>query len=292
MSLVDELSARCRFPDRPVLECAVSGGADSLALLVLAGRTGREVNAIHVDHGLRPDSAGDARVVAEAADRFGATFSCHRVDVEPGSNLEARARAARYAALPDDVLTGHTADDQVETMLLNLMRGAGLEGLSGIRRDRRPILDLRRAETAALCEQIGLTPVCDPTNDDPALRRNRVRSELLPLLDDIAERDVVPVIARQADHLRAAADWIGQHARALDPTDVRSLTSGPAPVAQIALRRFIQSETGSDHPPRADTLARALDVVHGHIRSTELGGGWTLRRRQGVLRVESAAGRG
>ena len=75
MSLVDELSARCRFPDRPVLECAVSGGADSLALLVLAGRTGREVNAIHVDHAQRPYSAGDARVGAEAADRFGATYS-------------------------------------------------------------------------------------------------------------------------------------------------------------------------------------------------------------------------
>ena len=292
MSLVDELSARCRFPERPHLECAVSGGPDSLALLVLACRTGRTVTAVHVDHGLRSDSAADARVVADAAERFGAGFSSHRVCVEPGPNLEARARAARYAVLPDDVLTGHTADDQVETILLNLMRGAGIEGLSGIRRDRRPILDLRRTETVALCGHLGLVPVKDPTNQDPALRRNRVRAELLPLLNDIAQRDVVPVIARQADHLRAAGDWIELLADELDPTDVRALADSPSPVAQVALRRYLQAQTGADHPPRAATIARALDVVHGRVRATELGGGWTLRRRQGVLRVEPAAGRG
>ncbi len=292
MSLVDELSTRCRFPDRPVLECAVSGGPDSLAMLVLACRTGRTVTAVHVDHGLRPGSAADVQVVADAAERFGAGFSSHRVCVEPGPNLEARARAARYAVLPDGVLTGHTADDQVETILLNLMRGAGIEGLSGIRRDRRPILDLRRAETVALCGRLGLVPVNDPTNQDPALRRNRVRAELLPLLNDIAQRDVVPVIARQADHLRAAGDWIERLARELDPTDVRALADSPSPVAQVALRRYIQAETAADHPPRGDTIARSLDVVHGRVRSTELGGGWTLRRRQGVLRVEPAGGRG
>ena len=94
--------------------------------------------------------------------------------------LEARAREARYDALPRDVLTGHTADDQAETVLLNLLRGAGTAGLAGIRRDRRPLLDLRRAETAALCAELGLSPVVDPTNASPAWRRNRVRRELRP----------------------------------------------------------------------------------------------------------------
>ena len=82
-----------------------------------------------------------------SAPRFGPSA----VEVAPGPNLEARARAARYAALPADVLTGHTADDQAETVLLNLLRGAGLDGLAGMRPDRRPLLALRRAETHALC---------------------------------------------------------------------------------------------------------------------------------------------
>lgn len=292
MNLVDELAARCRFPDRPTLDCAVSGGADSLALLVLACHSGRPVIAAHVDHGLRPDSAADADVVADAARHFGAGFACHRVQVDPGANLEARARAARYAVLPEGVLTGHTADDQVETILLNLMRGAGLEGLSGIRRERRPLLDLRRSETAALCDHVGLQPVVDLTNEDLTLRRNRVRADLVPLLDEIAQRDVVPVIARQADYLREVAEWLVSLSESVDACEVSALIDSPPPVARVALRRFIQEQTGADHPPSADTLTRSLDVVRGRIRSTELGRGWTLRRRDGVLRVEPGSGRG
>src|SRR5205085_4964171 len=128
--------------------------------------------------------------------------------------------------LPADVLTGHTADDQAETVLLNLLRGAGLDGLAGMApgpRPRRPILGLRRHETWALCQFMGLTPVDDPSNADPAHRRNRVRHELLPLLDVIAQRDVVPVLARQASLLRDEAELLDGFAAALDPTDARAL---------------------------------------------------------------------
>ncbi|HEX5365549.1 MAG TPA: ATP-binding protein, partial [Acidimicrobiales bacterium] len=123
----------------------MSGGADSLALLVLAARAGCRVTAVHVDHGLRPGSAGEADVVRAVAADVGAGFRAERVEVAPGPDLEARARAARYAVLPPGALTGHTADDQAETVLLNLIRGAGLEGLAGMRADqRRPLLALRR----------------------------------------------------------------------------------------------------------------------------------------------------
>ncbi|MHB1854368.1 MAG: ATP-binding protein, partial [Acidimicrobiales bacterium] len=98
----------------------MSGGADSLALLVLAVATGRAVTAFHVDHGLRPGSAAEADRVAAAAAGLGAGFRALSVEVEPGPNLEARARAARRAVLPPDASTGHTADDQAETVLLNL----------------------------------------------------------------------------------------------------------------------------------------------------------------------------
>src|SRR5205823_5327540 len=137
--------------------CGVSGGADSLSLLVLAVAAGCPVTAVHVDHGMRPGSANEAAVVADAATRFGAEFRSERVQVDPGSNLEARARAARSAVLPADCLLGHTADDQAETVLLNLLRGAGVEGLAGIRADvRHPILGLRRHETHDLCARLGL----------------------------------------------------------------------------------------------------------------------------------------
>ena len=210
-ALVDELLTRCELPElperrrQPAVTCAVSGGADSLALLVLVRAAGFEATAVHVDHGLRAGSAAEADVVAAAAARFGAGFRAERVVIEPGPNLEARARAARYAVLPAGVLTGHTADDQAETVLLNLLRGSGLDGLAGMRAvpagtgPRRPLLAIRRAETVALCTAFGLQPVADPSNADPAHRRNRIRHELLPLAAAIAERDVAALLARQAD---------------------------------------------------------------------------------------------
>src|SRR5256885_8281133 len=173
---VERLLARCTFPPAGVpVTCAVSGGADSLALLVLATEAGCNVTAVHVDHGLRPGSAAEANVVRDAAARYGAAFRSERVDVAPGPNLEARARAARFAVLPPDVLTGHTADDQAETILLNLVRGAGLDGLRGMPRARRPLIQLRRSDTHALCDELGLSPVVDPMNASRSLRRNRVR---------------------------------------------------------------------------------------------------------------------
>ena len=123
----------------------MSGGADSLALLALASAAKCVVTAVHVDHGLRPGSHTEAAVVAAAAERFGAAFDARRAPVDPGPNLEARAREARYAVLPKDALTGHTADDQAETVLLNLLRGAGLDGLAGMTAARHPLLRVRRA---------------------------------------------------------------------------------------------------------------------------------------------------
>ncbi|HEY5110018.1 MAG TPA: ATP-binding protein, partial [Acidimicrobiales bacterium] len=131
--LVAGLLARCTFPPPgDPLVCGVSGGPDSLALLVLATAAGCRVTAVHVDHGLRTGSADEAGVVAEVAARFGAGFRSERVVVADGPNLEARARAARHAVLPEGTLLGHTADDQAETMLLNLLRGAGLDGLAAM----------------------------------------------------------------------------------------------------------------------------------------------------------------
>ena len=281
--------ARCSFPvPGTAVTCAVSGGADSLALLVLAVESGCEVTAIHVDHGLRAGSEREADVVATAAERWGAAFRSITVEVEPGSDLEARARRARYDALPPGVLTGHTADDQAETVLLNLLRGAGLDGLAGFDPGTRPLRALRRRETHKLCADLGIQPVHDPSNDDPRFRRNRVRHELLPLLDAIAERDVAGVLARQADHLRADAALLDELSRALDPTDARALAAAPPPLAARAVRRWLR-DGPEQHPPDAATVARVLAVARGEAVACDVGGGRAVRRHAQHLYVADRA---
>jgi tRNA(Ile)-lysidine synthase len=290
--LADAL-ARCSFPPPgTAVTCAVSGGPDSLALLVLAVRAGLEVTAVHVDHGIRRGSDAEAAVVAAACAALGAHFRSERVAVAPGSNLEARARASRYEVLPADVLTGHTADDQAETVLLNLLRGSGVEGLAGIRRDgRRPLLDLRRTDTEAVCAAAGLDPVRDPSNVDPIHRRNRVRHEVLPLLDDVAGRDLVPILVRQAELLADVADHLGAAADGLDPTDGRALAAAPPVLARVAVRRWlVAAGVGDGHPPDAATVARVLAVATGDRTATEVAGGWRVARTANRLRLEPPPG--
>jgi tRNA(Ile)-lysidine synthase len=278
------LLARCTFPPSgSEVTCAVSGGADSMALLVLAVTAGCTVTAVHVDHGLRPGSHLEADVVRDASARLGAAFRSVTVDVGDGPNLEARARAARYAALPPDVLTGHTADDQAETVLVNLLRGAGASGLAAMRPGpRRPLLGLRRADTVALCDALGMAVVDDPSNLDPRHLRNRVRHELLPLLDEMARRDLVPVLTRQADVARDEADLLDELAATLDPTDARALAAAPTALARRAVRAWLSEE----HPPDLATVERVLDVARGTALATDVGRGRRVSRHQQRLRLE------
>ncbi|MDH3752631.1 MAG: tRNA lysidine(34) synthetase TilS [Acidimicrobiia bacterium] len=288
-----ELLDRCSFPAAgTAVTCAVSGGADSLALLVLAVESGCRVTAVHVDHGLRPGSSTEADVVAAASIRFGATFRSQIVVVDRGANLEARARAARFAVLPADVLTGHTADDQAETVLVNLLRGSGIDGLAGMRRDRHPLLGLRRSETAALCAALDLDVVSDPMNDDHRFQRVRIRHELLPLLESIAGRDVVPILARQADHLRGVAELLSELADGVDPTDARTLHEASPAIAAVALRSWIQRETGSSHPTDSASIDRVMAVVANRVRAAEVNGGYRVARTAQRLRIEPPANDG
>jgi tRNA(Ile)-lysidine synthase len=287
-ALVSELLERCTFPPAGTsLACGVSGGADSLALLVLAVAAGCDVTAIHVDHGLREGSAEEAEVVVAAAARVGARVRCRRVTVASGPNLEARARAARLAVLPRGVATGHTMDDQAETILVNLLRGAGADGLAGMEPGpRHPLLGLRRRETHALCHAMGLVPVCDASNDDPAFVRNRVRHELLPLCASVAGRDPVPLLARQAGVLRDEVALMEALARDRlpDPSDARAVARAPLPLARRALRRWLRESDA--HPPSSAAVDRVLAVAQGLAVGTELSGGKQVRRSGGRLRVE------
>ncbi len=143
-----------------------------------------------------------------------------RAEVSAGPNLEARARAARRAVLPPGAATGHTMDDQAETVLLRLLRGTGPDGLSAMRPGpEHPLLALRRNEALEVTLGAGLDPLSDPSNSDPRILRNRVRHELLPLCSELAGRDVAPLLARLALLAGEDSDWLAAQAADLDPTD-------------------------------------------------------------------------
>jgi tRNA(Ile)-lysidine synthase len=288
-SYATHLIARTTFPAKgALLDCAVSGGPDSLALLVLAVAAGCEVTAYHVDHGLRPGSDEEASVVAAAAAAVGAGFVSLRVDCPPGPNLEARARKARLAVLPAGAATGHTADDQAETILLNLLRGAGLDGLAGMRPGpQHPILAIRRFETEQLVDSLHLAVVRDPSNHDARFRRNRVRHELLPLASEIAGRDVVALLCRQAALIADDADFLSSLSEAVDPTSVRQLETAPIAVARRALRSWLRTMTPDGQPPDAAALERVLEVAAGTYVAAEVVGGTRVRRSRGQLHADS-----
>ena len=279
------LLARCAFPSPgTTVDCAVSGGPDSLALLVLAVEAGLMVTAWHVDHGLRPGSDAEGERVAVVADSLGAAAVSVTAMVGDGPNLEARAREARLDALPDGVLTGHTADDQAETVLLNLLRGSGVHGSAGIGDPgRRPLLGLRRSETRALCVACGLEPLDDPMNDDPRFVRNRIRNEVLPLLAEVSDRDPVPLLARHAGLAGEAVVLLDALIADIDPTDARTLAVLSPELARLALRGWLTGLLGG-RPPDAAAIDRVFDVAGGLVRATEVAGGLRIERSRGRLR--------
>jgi tRNA(Ile)-lysidine synthase len=231
--------------------CAVSGGPDSMAMLdVLAGLApllALEVLAVGVDHGLRPDAAIELGLAAAHADRLGVPFRTERVAVPSGSNLQARARDARYDALErarlalgaDFVATAHTADDRAETVLLRMLRGSGLRGLgvlparSGTR--IRPLLRARRADVLLHLERHRVPFATDPSNTDPRFLRSRVRGEVLPLLASLDPRVV--------EHLN---DWADEAA---------SLAPEPELLTRLGRRQRSALETSLARGRRVASVA-------------------------------------
>jgi tRNA(Ile)-lysidine synthase len=185
--------------DPPALAVAVSGGPDSLALLLLAHAALPGVHAATVDHGLRPESAAEAEEVARLCGRLGVPHRILTVRVErAGDGVQAAARDARYAALAgwmeaeglELLATAHHADDQAETLLMRLNRGSGVAGLAGVRAEGavpgsggrlrlcRPLLGWRRGELQDIVEAAGLQAARDPSNEDEAYDRARLRRQL------------------------------------------------------------------------------------------------------------------
>ena len=149
----------------------------------------------------------------------------------------------------------------------------------------RPLLALRRHETRRLCADLGLQPVADPSNTDPRFVRNRVRAELLPLMADIADRDVVPLVLRTADTVDADLAWLDAAAAAIDPTDARALAAAPLAIARRAVRRWLSRD---GYPPDAATVERVLGVARGEHVACEIAGGLRVQRHE--QRLSAVAG--
>lgn len=198
-----------RHHPAPAAVVGLSGGADSLALTAAALAEGLVVHAVCVDHQLQPGSGVVAERAAATARFLGATAEVVAVDVDKRGSMEAAARRARYAALREaaagrPIWVGHTVDDQAETLLLRAVRGtaAGMLPVNG--QVHRPLLSQSRETTTAACAELGLQPWRDPHNADFSFARVAVRHRVIPLLNEIFDRDTVGSLARAAQV--AAAD--------------------------------------------------------------------------------------
>jgi tRNA(Ile)-lysidine synthase len=252
---------------------ALSGGADSLALAAAsafeAPKRGLRAAAVTVDHGLQDGSADAAAAAAARAQALGLDARVVRVEVTGAGGPEAAAREARYAALRDAaraagaaaILLGHTLDDQAETVLLGLARGAGATSLQGMAatsdldgvRLLRPLLDVRRTTTRAACAAEGLDAWDDPQNADPRFARVRVREKVLPVLEAELGPGIAEALARTAAQLREDADAfdemidetiedIVEHAEAGISVSVAALAANPAALRNRIIRHVVASE--------------------------------------------------
>jgi tRNA(Ile)-lysidine synthase len=258
----------------------------------------------HLDHTLRPDSADDASFVANAAAALDLPCHLRRTDVAAlaraeGRSIEDAGREARYRFLAEVaeahglVATAHTLDDQAETVLLNLLRGSGLAGARGMpaRRDRvvRPLLGERRAALTAWLDAAGLPYRRDPTNDDAAFLRNRVRAELVPLLESLRPGAVERIgryasLATDDDVLldELAAAELERRAR-----DGRIDWRDPP---QPALGRRVLRLAIGDPAPAAERIEALLEAAAGERGGVtiELGGGRTATVRERLIRMQWA----
>ncbi|HMM08799.1 MAG TPA: tRNA lysidine(34) synthetase TilS [Paracoccus solventivorans] len=305
--------------DLPALGVAVSGGSDSLALLHLAAAWARprglRIEAATVDHRLRPESAAEAESVARSCAGLGIAHEIlvwdHGGDV-PGNLMDAARRArlrllAGWAAARGlgAVALGHTQDDQAETLLMRLARGAGLDGLSGMAESRqqggilwlRPLLGLRREALRDWLRGQGIAWADDPSNDDPGYERVRVRRAIAAL------GLPVPALARSAAYLAEARAALAEAAvaaaagasadRGMLRLPLAALQDSAPEIRRRLLLAALRWVTGADYPPRGEDAARLLAALLAGGQGTLEG--VIARVRGGVvefLREPAAAARG
>ena len=323
MALAEKLAVTLRpYPPESRYLIGVSGGRDSLALLhglVAAGF--RRLVVCHLEHGLRGDaSRGDARFVARLAAKLALPFVTERTDVtdlarQRKLSLETAAREARYRFFARTaarrrcrtLFLAHHADDQVETFLFNLLRGAGPAGLAAMRPETRravdgreltvvrPLLAVWRAEIDEFLHGNKLRWREDRTNADPAhATRNRLRLEVLPLLAETMGREVKPALWRTADLLGAEEAWLSALTTAENPCTVQLSLPALAGQPLAQQRRTLQAWLRAAGVPgvgyhEVEAVRALLDKGSGPAK-VNLPAGFHARRRSGVLFLEDSTG--
>jgi tRNA(Ile)-lysidine synthase len=294
-------------PGAPVV-AMLSGGRDSVCMLDLATRAAgpEEVTALHVNYGLRDDSDEDERHCGSLCGSLGVKLAIERPRRPEGpGNLQAWARDARYAAAAvlaeargATIVTGHTADDQVETVLYRLASSPSRRALLGMRphdgRLARPLLGFSRVETTAYCEQRGLAWRDDSTNAEPAYARNRVRHGLLPELAKIhpaAAENVLRTAALLRDEAEVLdalvdAEVDGSGGSARGTITLERLAELPPALRRLVLQRLADGAAGRPVPGAARFAEQVTGLRRSGAAMLDLGGGVRAVVEAGVLHAE------
>lgn len=308
-------SALAAFPDgvpRGHVLCAVSGGSDSVALLELLtiarSRSPFELSAAYVDHGLRASAADEREHVRRLAAERGLGFASERL-ADPGAGDENHLRSRRYQLLDRiatrvgaaSIATGHTRDDQIETILFRLLRGSGRLGLSGIPRRRgklvRPLLDIESARLRGFLEARGVTWMEDASNRDGRYARNRIRNDVIPTIERALGRAGLKRLPERAARWREeeaflqaqAARWQAFAVREASEDgpviDIAALDAAPAALRARVLRAWLERVTGGREVSLARLAAlEALAATRGGSGSVDVAG-ITVTREYGRVRV-------
>jgi tRNA(Ile)-lysidine synthase len=286
---------------------AVSGGADSLALASAILKESEEFAitpiAVTVDHQLQSGSGAQAEKVEKQLKEMGyGKVICKKVVVTTESGLEAGARDARYQALSacaseekaTKVFLGHTRDDQAETVLLGLARGSGTRSLSGMAIENgiylRPLLHITRDETVAACKEIGVEPWNDPHNGNTEFSRVRVRTEVLPIMEEKLGPGIAAALSRSASILRDDADALDEIAqREISRFDLTNLGCEELEALPRAIRsRVLRAAIYAAGAPSGSITADHLTAVEALVTSWRGQGALSL---PGGVKVERISGR-
>jgi tRNA(Ile)-lysidine synthase len=302
IQLREKLMELLELPEESLV-VALSGGADSGALADLLAHQGRDRRALHVNHGLAASSTLEqaARAIAE---RTSTPLEVLEIEVPPGASFEGQARNRRYEALlgalepGEALLTAHTLDDQAETVLMNLLRGAGPAGLAGIPTRTgpvaRPMLQVARSDSRELAGLARLPFHDDPTNLDPGLRRNVIRLEVIPGLAGRFNPRLVETLARTASLLQSDDVRLADEAASIPVIGTEEAPALPIgsllAVARPVADRAIRSCLSRLRPPYAGSsreMGEIWEVVSRRRKSTMLGGGLEVTHEGPLLVFET-----
>ena len=275
--------------------CALSGGADSVALLfafyLLKEKLGIQLEAAHFNHHLRgEESDRDEAFAAELCDRYDIPLHRGGGEIRTGKKgLEAAARDARYAflrSIPGKIATAHTADDNAETVLMHLIRGTGLKGLGGIAPVRgqviRPMLKVTRQDVEEFLEEWCLQHIEDSSNGTDVFLRNRIRHHVMPLLAEENPR-IAENLSQMALRLRLDEEFLSQQIHSTDLPRVENLKTMPKALRNRYLEAFLKRSGVSEPEDAHIALAEALLFSDKPSARASLPGGVTIAREYDAL---------